>query len=164
MKDIEELYYAYKDDVFKYLLLKTRDSHKAEEILAETFYQVIKSISSFKGLSSEKTWIISIAKNTWLNSLKKNKETPGLDEILEFYSDDGIDLAEDFLDKELSERIVQILRESDPKAGEIIRMRSEGFDFTEIAEILGISSSSCRVIHHRTKESIKNKLKKEGLI
>ena len=73
MKQIEKLYLEYKQDVYNYLLSITHDPTLSEDLLSETFLKAIYSIGNFKGISSVKTWLFSIARHLWLQSLRRNK-------------------------------------------------------------------------------------------
>lgn len=66
MEEIEKLYMDYKDDVYRYLVSLTKNPDLSEDLLSETFVSAISSISNFKGQSSVKTWLFSIARNMWL--------------------------------------------------------------------------------------------------
>ncbi|MFI3200550.1 MAG: RNA polymerase sigma factor [Eubacteriales bacterium] len=63
---MKDLYEKYKLDVYKYLYSLTRDKLLAEDLTSETFLAVLKSLHTFKGNSSVKTWIFGIARNKWL--------------------------------------------------------------------------------------------------
>ena len=60
---IKKIYEEYKKDVFVYLMSLTNDTCLSEDLVSETFLSAIKSIQRFKGESSIKTWLFSIARN-----------------------------------------------------------------------------------------------------
>ena len=49
MESFEEIYSLYFKDIYRYVLSLCRNSEQAEEITQETFFQAMKSISSFRG-------------------------------------------------------------------------------------------------------------------
>lgn len=53
---------AYHESLFKYALARLRDADLAEESIQETFLAALQSREGFRGLASEKTWLISILK------------------------------------------------------------------------------------------------------
>lgn len=73
MYDIDLLYREYSKDIYAHLLYLTHDETLSQDLLQETFLQAIKSISTFKGNSSIKTWLFSIARYSWIAHLRKNK-------------------------------------------------------------------------------------------
>lgn len=162
MKQIEQLYILYKQDIFIYLLSLTHNPDLSEELLSETFVNAILSISNFKGRSSIKTWLFSIARNLWLQNMRKQKHTVQYNDLLESYVSDGI--AQQIITKETAERISALLSKKDTRTQKVLNMRIEGYSFSEIAKEINISESSARVINFRTKKWIKGILEEEGLV
>jgi RNA polymerase sigma-70 factor (ECF subfamily) len=52
----------YHDYLFKYALSRLREADLAEEKIQDTFLAALQSRKNFRGLASEKTWLISILK------------------------------------------------------------------------------------------------------
>ena len=71
--DIEKLYNEYFKTVYKYLICLTHNKEIAEDLSQETFCKAIDKIDTFKGKCKISVWLCEIAKNLWLNELKKNK-------------------------------------------------------------------------------------------
>lgn len=161
MRGIEELYRLYKDDIYRYLVSLTHDPNLSEDLLSDTFVSAISSISKFKGQSSVKTWLFSIARNMWLQKLRKQKKTVEYNDLLKIYVSDSIE--DKLIKKETIDRIRDLLKEKNDRTQNIVAMRVEGYSFKEIAKETGISESSARVIDFRTKKWIKSVLEEEGL-
>jgi len=161
MKQIESLYIIYKKDVYIYLFSLTHNPNLSEDLLSETFVNSISSIGNFKGQSSVKTWLFSIARNLWLQKIRKEKHTVEYNDLLELYVSDTI--AERLITKETVKKIKNLLLEKDERTQTIVNMRVEGYSFGQIAQEVNISESSARVIDFRTKKWIKSILEKEGL-
>ncbi len=161
MKQIEKLYLLYKQDVYIYLLSLTHNPNLSEDLLSETFVAAISSIGKFKGKSSVKTWLFSIARNLWISRLRKEKNTIEYNDFLKLYVSDSI--VEGLITKEIANRIKALLLEKDIRTQKIVNLRVLGYSFSEIAQEVNISESSARVIDFRTKKWIKTILEKEGL-
>lgn len=162
MKEIENLYMKYKQDIYQYLLSITHNPSLSEDLLSETFVRAIYSIANFKNDSSVKTWLFSIARHAWLQSLRKDKSTVEYSDLLELYvSDSTVDI---IVTKQLENRIIELLETKDEKAKSIIGMRINGISYSEISEKISISENAARVIDFRTKNWIKSILKKEGFL
>ena len=56
MESFEEIYSLYFKDIYRYVLSLCRNSEQAEEITQETFFQAMKSISSFRGDCKMTVW------------------------------------------------------------------------------------------------------------
>ncbi len=61
----------YGDYLFSIAILKTNQRETAEDIVQETFMSAIKSLPSFKGESSEKTWLTAILNNKVIDYYRK---------------------------------------------------------------------------------------------
>lgn len=161
MKEIEKLYILYKQDIYYYLFSLTHNHTLSEDLLSETFVNAMTSIAGFKGQSSVKTWFFSIARNMWLQHLRKEKPTVEYNDLLEIYVSDSIEKR--FITNETANRINNLLLEKDERTQKIINMRVDGHSYSDIALEVNISEGSARVIDFRTKKWIKIILEEEGL-
>lgn len=59
-----------------YILRMTASVQDAEDIVQDTWIKASKNLTSFKGESSIKTWIFSIASNLAIDNLRKKKRWP----------------------------------------------------------------------------------------
>ena len=86
LSDPERWVGEHGDYLFKYALVRLRDSTKAEDMVQETFLAALKGGSSFAGKSKEKSWLVGILKNKICDYYRKaSRETSFTD--MEFYSD-----------------------------------------------------------------------------
>ena len=67
----EEIYNEYRDMVQRYVYRLCRNQSLSEEITQETFYQALKSWHRFRENSSIGTYLCSIAKRLYYNTLRK---------------------------------------------------------------------------------------------
>ena len=74
--DIEQIYNEHFKTVYKYLIYLTHNKEVAEDLTQETFYKAITHIDNFKWKCKISVWLCEIAKNLWLNELKKRKKVP----------------------------------------------------------------------------------------
>jgi len=164
---LEKLFRSYYKDIYRYLYSLTHDSTLSEDLASEVFLEVVKSIARFRGEADIKTWMFSIARHKWMDCLrKKNRrvQTEVLSDLVgeqELANAKGIE--EQYLDKEVLERIYTLLETEPDRTRSIVRLRMEGYSFYEIAKNENISESSARVIYFRIKEKIRQTLREEGL-
>lgn len=163
MQDIEDLFMQYKKDIFHYLLSLTCNPLLAEDLLSETFLRALQSLGRFKGESSIKTWLLGIARNVWLQSLRKRSAPVEFTGLLEHYvkEDDSLSHA---CSTDMATYIKQLLSQKSEKVQQILYMRIKGYSQQEIATECGISANSVRVIEFRTKKWLRENLQKEGYI
>lgn len=162
MLSIKKLYEEYKQDIFIYLVSLTNDASLSEDLVSETFLSAIKSIHRFKGNSSIKTWLFSIARNKWYEYLRKEKSTISLDDLAYSYIMGAFNLEEKVIQKDISNKILCLLDSEQSRTKDIVLMRIEGYSYYEISKKYAISESSARVIDYRAKKKIKDILTKEG--
>lgn len=61
----------YGDYLFSYALLKTGNRASAEDLVQDTLLSAFRAVETFKGESSEKTWLVSILKNKIIDYYRK---------------------------------------------------------------------------------------------
>ncbi len=83
----------YGDAMFGYALSRVRDPNAAEDLVQEALLGALKGIDTFKGESSEKTWLIGILKHKVLDYLRKTTREVSLDAQMDTLIVQG---AEDF--------------------------------------------------------------------
>lgn len=161
-KLLEELFSRYYQDVYRYLYHLSHDASLSEELSAEVFLEVVKSIAAFREEADIQTWIFAIARRRWYHHLRKKKDILSTEELPGDLLAPGKALDDHCYDRELVQRICQILDGEPERTQKIVLMRTEGYSFREIGMTLGISENSARVIDFRAKIKIKEILKKEG--
>lgn len=161
LPELEQIYLTYKDDVYRFLLRLTRSPQQAEDLLSETFLRVIRALPGFRGDCTVKTWLFGLARNVWLESLRKNRPTLEYDDLLDLYLED--DLADRAASRQLLLRVRELLAQKDSRARQVVYLRAAGYAYAEIAARLGVSESGARVLEHRTRNWLKTTLQKEGI-
>ena len=159
---LEQLYLAYRQDVYRYLCSLTRNASDAEDLLSETFLCAVQKAGTFREQSSEKTWLFGIARNLWLQSLRKNRPTVEYNDLLGLYVEDRVGEAYDF--RQLAGRVAELLDALPERERTIVQLRAQGLPYEEIAARCGIRAGSARVIEYRTRQRLKEILRKEGYL
>ena len=147
MEDINKLYDIYAKDIYKFIMSIALNHEVAEDIMQSTFLSAIKSIHTFKGHSSVKTWLFGIAKNEYYTYLRKNPRNLKLEDINEIhYIQENNELYMSIMKKikELKEPQKQIV---------ILRIIND-MSFAEIGEVVGKSENYCRVNFFREKQKL----------
>ncbi|GEM04478.1 ECF RNA polymerase sigma factor SigX [Halolactibacillus miurensis] len=67
------LYDTYHNDVYQYIFYLVKNHQVAEDLIQETFIKVLKAHKQFRGESSEKTWLFSIARHTVMDHFRKQQ-------------------------------------------------------------------------------------------
>lgn len=153
MKDFEQIYKDYFREVFLYVRSLSHNDLTAEEITEETFFKALKNLDSFDARCDIRTWLIQIAKNTYLSYLRKNKrqaEFPAPDTIA---SDCQVEST--FIDKESSHRIHEFLHQMEEPYREVFTLRVFAeLPHSQIAKLFNRTESWSRVTYLRAKTKI----------
>ena len=76
-----ELYRAFSRRLYAYVLRQLGDPAQAEEIVADTLYEVWRQPAKFRGDSQFSTWLIGIARNKVLMAFRSRKPDQQHDDI-----------------------------------------------------------------------------------
>lgn len=149
MHSLDEIYEMYSKKVYLFLVSKTNNEELAEELTQETFFQAVQGIDRFEGRSSVLTWLCGIAKNVWLNYLKKHQEILSIEENVEI--EDKRDVNVQWEQKE----ILKFIHGMNDPMREVMYLRLiSNLSFAEIGEIIGKSENWTRVTFFRGKQKI----------
>lgn len=69
----------YGDIMYRYALVRVKDSSAAEEIVQVAFFAALQATDSFAGRSSEKSWLFGILKHKILDHFREIKKNRLLD-------------------------------------------------------------------------------------
>ena len=156
--EFEKIYQIYFHYVYLYLLKLCNNEHLAEELTSETFFKAMKGIDKFQGNCDIKTWLVTIAKNTYYSHLKRKKSVVELDQTFEV-RDDKVDIENQMIKMETSLEIYKTLHLLEDPYKEVFSLRVLGdLSFKQIAEIYGKTENWACVTYHRAKNKIKSKM------
>ena len=161
MRKIEKIYKEYYEIVYKYLFCLTHDKDLSEDLTQETFVKMIKNIDKFKGESKLSSWLCEIAKNLFLDYLRKNKRRSNViivkENDIEIQSEENIE--NEYIEKEEKDKIFEKINSLDEISKRVMYLRINGeLSFKEIGNILGKSENWARVIFYRGKQKLKEEI------
>lgn len=142
---LEVFYNRYKGLIYSLTLKMVGDSETAEEITLDTFERVWNNARSFTPeRASGKTWLVSMARNRAIDSLRRRgsrpDQTPGgwssedLDNLA-----DQTDMEADITDRDLRRKVITAIRDLSPELKEPLALAYlGGYSHSEIAERLDL--------------------------
>lgn len=159
-----ELITFYYPFIFKFLIKLTNNKDTTDDIVQDTFLKMIKNIDKFnlKGKASFSTYLITIAKNTYIDFIRKNsKELQELDiDLLE----DKIPSEYNYLIHEDYNALLDKINKLPSNLKEVIKLKYlEGYTLEEISKILGIQSKTIKSRLFEGRKKLKQNMK-EGKI
>ena len=151
------LYRQYSKAMFNLAYRMTNNREDAEDVLQEAFTECFRNISSFRFESTFGAWLKSILINRSINYIKKKKVTL-------VYPADIPDIPEE-TDEAMEYNPEKIFRgiEMLPDGYRIILTLYllEGYDHSEISQILGITESTSKSQYSRAKMKLRTLLLKQ---
>ncbi len=168
-----ELISRYDDKVFNLAFRMMGNREDAEDVLQDTFLNVVRSLDRFQGRSSFSTWLYRVAANAALTRLRKqSKRAKSEDEFLdEVYSvkraaQAGIkipDWSGNPVRELLSDEAMQQMNKAIEDMPEIYRavfvLRDvEELSTAEVAEIMDLSEAAVKSRLHRARLYLRNSL------
>lgn len=159
MRKIEKIYREYYDTVFKYLFCLTHDKELSEDLVQETFVRMIKNIDKFEGKSKLSSWLCEIAKNLWIDYLRKNKRKIELNENEELNIQSEQNIENEYIEREDENKVFEKIKALDEISQKVMYLRVKGeMSFKEIGDILDKSENWARVTFYRAKQKVKEKM------
>ena len=160
MTDFEQIYTAYFNDVYKYILRLSGNEHIAEDITSETFFRAMNSIGSFRGDCDVRVWLCQIAKNCYYSYRKKTGRVEQVDEAeLQELPDHLPSVADAYARSDEIERIQKVLHTVEEPYKEVFMWRVYAdLSFGQIAQIFGKTENWACVTYHRARKKILERL------
>lgn len=155
--------YQKKILAFVYHMLKSAKLEIiAEDVCSETFYKAYRSLGSFREVdASFSTWLYTIARNTVLSELRKQKSNHiSLDDTT-YIPVAPLEAAPE--QRLLRNEKVSMVRDAinslpEKQRSALILREYDGMDYQEIANILGQTVSSVKSLLFRARASVKTQL------
>lgn len=168
----QRIYEKYHQDLFQFLFYMVKNREQAEDLVQEVYIRLLKSYDKFEGRSSEKTWLISIARHVAIDWFRKQKTVR--QRILEKFDWDRQQIKDNQAlpdEVALQNEQVQWMYRSldvcsiDQRSVLILRYLQE-FSITETALALGWTESKVKTTQHRAIKQLQKQMisiaEKEG--
>lgn len=151
------LYNQYSRAMYNLAYRMMNNREDAEDILQETFTECFRNIASFRFESTFGAWLKSILLNRCINQIRKKKADLVYYETLPVVAADEEETETAYDTNKIFKGIEQL-----PDGYRIVLTLYllEGYDHTEISQIMGISESTSKSQYSRAKEKLRNILSK----
>lgn len=161
-EELDEIYRLYAGDVYRYLFSLCRNEHLAQDLLQDVMLKAVTGFDKFRGDSSVKTWLFTIAKNLYLNHVKRadNRNLPIEEEVLR--SEDNLE--ERIMDQSQALHIHRLVHSLDDPYREVFTLRVFAeLKFDDIGAVFGKTGNWARVSFYRAKEKILSMMKEDQI-
>ena len=143
----DEVYENYSEKVMHYILSKISSRSDAEDLFSTVFLKVFEKFPSFdQNKASVSTWVYTIARNTLIDYFRVRKVHEELGEENTVTEDAFAGI----LEEETLEELASALEKLPPRERDLIVLHYyHNLQLKEIAQIMGMSYSNCKVIHSK---------------
>ena len=141
---ISRMIQTYEKDLLRLCCVYLKDSSMAEDAVQETFLKAYKNLQSFRGESSEKTWLVRIA----VNVCKDMQRTAWFRNIGRMVSIDDVQIPQEL---DVKSALVAEIMQLPGKLKEVVLLYYyEDMNLSEIAEVLNVSITT---VHRRLEKA-----------
>ncbi len=133
-----------------------------QEIVQDSFVRAFGSLDSFRGESSLRTWLFTIARRLLLDRRRSERRRGVQVEVKDSDSVTEFDALDSMVADETAERMRRAMRMLTPTQREVFTLRvGEGLSYKEIAEAASTTEGAARVHYHNAMRAIKEFLDAE---
>lgn len=153
----EKLYETYYMRVYSYVMTLAKKQHIAEEITQEAFYRAFTAKSTFRGESNALTWLCAIAKNLFLDEMRR--QSKNVEAEPDINASDDVDIQHEVEDHDASYRVHLALNQLEKPYRRVFELRIFGeLSFREIGSIFQRTENWARVTYHRAKLKLQERV------
>ena len=139
----------YSDRLYRFVLKNIRDSHKAEDIVQDSYEKLWKNVENVDG-EKVKSYLFTTAYHTMIDRIRKDRRSSFSEEL---------NLKEQSHENNYSD-LSEILKEAVDRLPELQRMvlllrDYEGYSYKEIGEMANLNESQVKVYIYRARVFLK---------
>jgi RNA polymerase sigma-70 factor (ECF subfamily) len=130
-----------------------------EEIVQDTFVRAFGSLASFRGESSLRTWLFTIARRLVADARRAHRRQRDVAEVQEGDAATEYDPLDHLIADESRQRMHEVIGRLSPTQREVFLLRvNDGLSYKEIAEVVGTTEGAARVHYHNALRQVKERL------
>ena len=164
-KALERLFARAQTRIFRFLVRVVKNQAIAEELLNEVFLSVWQNAQRYEGRSEPMTWMLSIAHNKAISTLRKKTEVLGVaDEAVRnlVADDDTPDIAAQKHDKSAKIRACMAELSVDHRTIlDLVYYQEQSV--AEVAEVLGIPENTVKTRMFYARKKLSELLRERGI-
>ena len=158
---IGDLYAALRVPVTRYLIASFGITKDAEDVTQETFLQLFRVLAAGQRIDQVRAWVFRVAHNLAMNRLGEHRFVTIVDEdawqdLCSLADDRSPNPEQQALDAERIRLLERGMRQLSTQQRQCLLLRIEGLRYREIADVLGVTTSTVaeflrRAMHKLTK-------------
>lgn len=136
-----------------------RGAADVDEVVQDTFVKAFGALEGFRGESSFRTWLFTIARRLVVDRRRAAKRRPDGVEVQDDDASTEYDALDAMVAEEMEARLRRAVDRLSPTQREVFTLRvSEGLSYREIAEVVGTTEGAARVHYHNAMRAVKESL------
>ena len=139
----------YSDRLYRFVLKSIRNTHKAEDIVQDSYEKLWKNIDNVDG-KKVKSYLFTTAYHTMIDNIRKDKRSSYFEDIT--MNDEGHESSYSDLSEILNEAVKQL-----PEVQRMVLLLRdyEGYSYQEIGELTNLNESQVKVYIYRARVFLK---------
>jgi RNA polymerase sigma-70 factor (ECF subfamily) len=130
-----------------------------EEVVQDTFVRAFGSLDRFRGESSLRTWLFTIARRLLLDRRRGERRRGAQVEVQDADARTEFDALDGVVARETARRLGEAVARLTPTQRAVFTLRvGEGMSYKEIADAVGTTDGAARVHYHNAMRAIKELL------
>jgi RNA polymerase sigma-70 factor (ECF subfamily) len=139
--------------------VSTLGEREIDEVVQDTFVRAFSSFDSFRGESTLRTWLFTIARRLVLDRRRAQRRRPATEPIDDVELASGFTALDSIVAEEAEGQVREAVERLSPTQREVFTLRAgEGLSYKEIAEVVGTTEGAARVHYHNALRTIKDAL------
>lgn len=130
-----------------------------DEVVQDAFVRAFGSLDAFRGESSLRTWLFTIARRLVLDRRRSRRRSKELTELQDGDVVTEYDALDGMIAEEAEQKMHRAIARLTATQREVFTLRvSDGLSYREIAEVVGTTEGAARVHYHNALRQIKETL------
>ncbi len=130
-----------------------------QEVVQDTFVRAFGSIDTFRGDSSLRTWLFTIARRLVLDRRRSRRRQRETAELQDADLSTEYDALDGLVAEEAQSKMRQAIDRLTPTQKEVFVLRvNDGMSYREIADVVGTTEGAARVHYHNALRQVKETL------
>jgi RNA polymerase sigma-70 factor (ECF subfamily) len=151
----DHIYYETKNSVYLVIVSILKDQSLAEDIMQDTYMQMIKSLDHYQIGTNFKNWVVTIARNLALNEYNRRKKTV----LVDVTDDQNVLSKVEDPKKEQSYLIEEVLNLLDETERQVVFLRIvDNYLHKDIAKILDMPIGTVLWIYQKAMKKVRKYL------
>jgi len=132
------------------------ERREVEEVVQDTFVRAFASLDGFRGESSLRTWLFTIARNLVRDRARRRRGARDVVSIEEWHAATEHDALDAAVADETEAQMRRAVETLTPMQREVFTLRvTEGMSYKEIAAVVSSTEGAARVHYHNAMRAIK---------